>query len=212
MLVAIRGRHPRVLVRPRRGSSGPPPASSCVGALVGVVLAKLGYGVNGPKYVPKAHNVECSTNSSPGPSPTPRSVALPAASQQVEADALARPPALDALAALAPADRVKIIAEVKRASPSRGHLADDRRSRRPRGLATRPAAPARSACSPRAAGSAARSTTSRQVRAAVEHPGAAQGLHRRAVPGVRGARRGRRPRAAHRRRARAAARCSSCTA
>ncbi len=44
--------------------------------------------------------------------------------QQVEADAHARPPALDAVAALAPADRVKIIAEVKRASPSRGALAD----------------------------------------------------------------------------------------
>ncbi len=44
--------------------------------------------------------------------------------KQVEADALARPPALDAVAALAPADRVKIIAEVKRASPSRGALAD----------------------------------------------------------------------------------------
>jgi indole-3-glycerol phosphate synthase len=44
--------------------------------------------------------------------------------QQVEADALARPAALDAMAALAPADRVKIIAEVKRASPSRGALAD----------------------------------------------------------------------------------------
>jgi indole-3-glycerol phosphate synthase len=42
----------------------------------------------------------------------------------VEADALARPAALDALGALAPADRVKIIAEVKRASPSRGALAD----------------------------------------------------------------------------------------
>lgn len=26
-----------------------------VGALVGWILAKLGYGVNGPKYVPKAH-------------------------------------------------------------------------------------------------------------------------------------------------------------
>ncbi|MEP6843082.1 MAG: indole-3-glycerol phosphate synthase TrpC [Pseudolysinimonas sp.] len=44
--------------------------------------------------------------------------------EQVEADAVARPAALDAIAALAPSDRVKIIAEVKRASPSRGRLAD----------------------------------------------------------------------------------------
>jgi indole-3-glycerol phosphate synthase len=42
----------------------------------------------------------------------------------VEAEALARPAAIDALAALAPASRVKIIAEVKRASPSRGPLAE----------------------------------------------------------------------------------------
>ena len=43
---------------------------------------------------------------------------------QVEREALARTAARDALAALAPADRVKIIAEVKRASPSKGELAD----------------------------------------------------------------------------------------
>jgi indole-3-glycerol phosphate synthase len=41
----------------------------------------------------------------------------------VEREALDRAPAKDAMAFLAPADRVKIIAEVKRASPSRGALA-----------------------------------------------------------------------------------------
>ncbi|GAA1061330.1 indole-3-glycerol phosphate synthase TrpC [Agromyces bracchium] len=41
----------------------------------------------------------------------------------VEAAALARPDALDALAALAPAAHVKVIAEIKRSSPSRGSLA-----------------------------------------------------------------------------------------
>ncbi len=51
---------------------------------------------------------------------------------EVEADALAAPAAHDALAALAPAGRVKIIAEVKRASPSRGSLAE---IRDPAGLA-----------------------------------------------------------------------------
>ncbi|QBE49957.1 indole-3-glycerol phosphate synthase TrpC [Leucobacter triazinivorans] len=43
---------------------------------------------------------------------------------RLEAEALSRPAALDALAALAPADHMKVIAEVKRASPSRGDLAD----------------------------------------------------------------------------------------
>lgn len=42
----------------------------------------------------------------------------------VEAAAAAREPALDALKALEPAERVKIIAEVKRSSPSRGALAE----------------------------------------------------------------------------------------
>ena len=41
----------------------------------------------------------------------------------VESAALERSPALDALAALAPTDRIKIIAEIKRSSPSRGSLA-----------------------------------------------------------------------------------------
>ena len=41
----------------------------------------------------------------------------------VEAAARAQSPALDALAALAPAESVKILAEIKRASPSRGFLA-----------------------------------------------------------------------------------------
>lgn len=43
---------------------------------------------------------------------------------EVEKAAAARPAALDVSAALAPASRVKIIAEVKRASPSRGALAE----------------------------------------------------------------------------------------
>lgn len=43
---------------------------------------------------------------------------------EVERAALDRPAARDALTALAPSDRIKIIAEVKRASPSRGALAD----------------------------------------------------------------------------------------
>ncbi|GAA2024226.1 hypothetical protein GCM10009819_03930 [Agromyces tropicus] len=42
---------------------------------------------------------------------------------EVEAAALARPDALDALHALAPAERIKVIAEIKRSSPSRGALA-----------------------------------------------------------------------------------------
>ena len=42
---------------------------------------------------------------------------------EVEAAALVRRPALDALAALRPAAHVKVIAEIKRSSPSRGALA-----------------------------------------------------------------------------------------
>lgn len=42
----------------------------------------------------------------------------------LESEARERPAAIDALEALAPAEHIKIIAEVKRASPSRGSLAD----------------------------------------------------------------------------------------
>jgi indole-3-glycerol phosphate synthase len=42
---------------------------------------------------------------------------------EVEAAAIAQPPALNALKFLAPSERIKVIAEVKRASPSRGDLA-----------------------------------------------------------------------------------------
>ncbi len=51
-----------------------------------------------------------------------RRAALPVA--ELEALALSAPPALDARAALAPRDTVHIIAEIKRASPSKGPLAD----------------------------------------------------------------------------------------
>ena len=42
----------------------------------------------------------------------------------VEAEAIATPGARDVIAALAPSDRVKILAEIKRASPSKGRLAE----------------------------------------------------------------------------------------
>ncbi|MBK0421474.1 indole-3-glycerol phosphate synthase TrpC [Leucobacter sp. CSA2] len=44
--------------------------------------------------------------------------------ETVEAEALTRAPALDVLEALAPTDHIRVIAEVKRASPSRGDLAE----------------------------------------------------------------------------------------
>ena len=53
-----------------------------------------------------------------------RREALPLA--ELEARALARPAALDALEFLRPADHIKVIAEIKRASPSRGSLAEIR--------------------------------------------------------------------------------------
>ncbi len=42
----------------------------------------------------------------------------------VEAQALARPAALDAMLALAPSPQIKVLAEVKRASPSKGQMAE----------------------------------------------------------------------------------------
>ena len=95
---------------------------------------------------------------------------------EVEKAALAQSPALDALELLAPAEHVKIIAEVKRASPSRGHLSEI-------------ADPAQLAVSYQTGGASAISVLTEQrkfkgsladleaVRSAVD-PGAAQGLHR----------------------------------
>ncbi|MDO5053184.1 MAG: indole-3-glycerol phosphate synthase TrpC [Pseudoclavibacter sp.] len=51
-----------------------------------------------------------------------RREAVPTA--RIERAALERPPALDAVAALRGTERIRIIAEVKRASPSRGQLAE----------------------------------------------------------------------------------------
>lgn len=47
-----------------------------------------------------------------------------AAIEKVERAALSQSPALDALELLAPSSQIKILAEVKRASPSRGQMAD----------------------------------------------------------------------------------------
>ena len=44
--------------------------------------------------------------------------------EKVESAALSQPQAIDALAFLAPSDQIKILAEVKRASPSRGQMAE----------------------------------------------------------------------------------------
>lgn len=44
--------------------------------------------------------------------------------REVERRAESLPPARDVMAALAPADTIRVIAEIKRASPSRGHIAD----------------------------------------------------------------------------------------
>ncbi len=98
---------------------------------------------------------------------------------------------------------VHVIAEVKRASPSKGALATIAdpaelavavRGRWRQGhLGAHRAAPVR-----RLAGRPGRGAGGRR------HPGAAQGLHRQPVPGARGQGPRRRPRAADRRRARAA--------
>ena len=94
-----------------------------------------------------------------------------------------------------------VIAEVKRRSPSKGDLAD---IPDPAALARRYAAGGAAAISVlteerRFGGSL---DDLRAVRAAVDVPAAAQGLHRRALPAARGARGRRRPGAADRRRAR----------
>ena len=206
MLVALHHRHDRLLLRRAdrrlaRGRSRRSSGSSSAGS-----WPRAGYGVGGSKLRPRRRtSLRCSPTSYAGAlaDAGARRAARPSRRRRARRARTPRPP-LDALAALAPAERVKIIAEVKRASPSRGALAEI-------------PDPAALAASYETGGASAISVLTEErrfsgsladleaVRAACRRPGAAQGLHRRAVPGARGTRRRGRPRAAHRRRARPAA-------
>ena len=104
----------------------------------------------------------------------------------VERAALAQPPALDALAALAPADGVKIIAEVKRASPSRGDLAEHPRSRATRRACTSRAAPPRSRVLTEGRRFKGSLADLEAVRAAVSLPVLRKDFIATRVPGARG--------------------------
>jgi hypothetical protein len=93
-----------------------------VGALVGWGMAKAGYGVERLEvHAERALNMLADLTAGAVQDAEARASERPLA--VVEAAAL-RSAALDALAALAPPTGVKIIAEVKRASPSRGELAE----------------------------------------------------------------------------------------
>ena len=154
--------------------------------------------------------VECSTNSSPGPSPTPRSDALRAASQQVEADALARPRPWMRWRRSRPPNASRSSPRSSARARSRGALADI-------------VDPAALAVSYQTGGASAISVLTEgrrfggslddleQVRDAVEIPVLRKDFIAEEYQVLRGTRRRRRSRAAHRRGARAARRCSGCT-
>ena len=127
----------------------------------------------------------------------------------LKAAALRAPEALDPMPRFR-ADGVSVIAEVKRSSPSKGALADDRRpGRAGRGLRGRWRGHDQRAHR----GAPLRRQPRRPARGARagRHPGAAQGLHRHLLPAVGGPGRRRRPGAADRRRARPAPSSRRCS-
>ena len=153
-------RHGRVLLARRRGWAAAGrrdhrPSSS------GLVLKRAGYGVDGSKHGREPLTVlDRPRRRRASRTPKRRAASTGRSPWSRRRRSTRRPRSTPWRRS--PRRAVKIIAEVKRASPSAATLADDPRPGRASPSRTSPAAPARSACSPRAAASAARSPTWRR--------------------------------------------------